>query len=197
VGDARADRLTNQILAGGLNLAGPARIMLDHWLELARDGQLPTRRDLDPKQMVPALPHLILLACPPDGAVRVRLAGTQIRALTGMEISGADWLTLVPPEEKDFRRRRIERTLAAAGGYAEERRYRLPEGQTVRATTLVLPLAEEPGGPAQGLLCVTWSVPPPRENPFAPVASLLMQAEEARAVPLDLGFGAPELPSQA
>ncbi|MEQ8964812.1 MAG: PAS domain-containing protein [Azospirillaceae bacterium] len=70
--------------------AEPVRAALDHWRALAADGRLPSRRDLDPASLGPALlPHVMLvdvIGRPP--AFAHRLIGSHVTERLGRDYTG-------------------------------------------------------------------------------------------------------------
>jgi hypothetical protein len=78
----------------------------DYWQSLRRGRSMPARRDLDPTDIWPLIPNIHLSEWHTDPErVRYRLAGTELMASIGREISGR-WLTDFHSDPKD-----IEETL--------------------------------------------------------------------------------------
>lgn len=64
------------------------REVVDHWLSLLDDDELPDRRRLDPSQMRLALPCVWLCQRERSGGYRMRLAGAEINGLVGQPLRG-------------------------------------------------------------------------------------------------------------
>ncbi len=74
------------------------RFLLDHWRGKCRDGRLPTRRDLDPVEMSPALGYVMILETIEDGwNFRYRLYGSRIAEHTKRDYTGLTTADLVGP----------------------------------------------------------------------------------------------------
>jgi hypothetical protein len=67
----------------------PLQALLDYWIEKRGNRRCPDKSDIDPTEIGPLLPHLLLLdAVPPGGAFRYRLAGTRVTQMVGREVRG-------------------------------------------------------------------------------------------------------------
>lgn len=64
------------------------REIFDYWRRCARGRRMPARSDIDPVAIPHLLPGLSLLHIEPDGDARYRLAGTRVREIYGMEVTG-------------------------------------------------------------------------------------------------------------
>lgn len=59
-----------------------------YWQTKAEAGRVPMRSDIEPAEMRPWLPDLMIAEVQPDGCFRVRLAGTQVTRRLGWEPTG-------------------------------------------------------------------------------------------------------------
>ena len=60
-----------------------------YWRQRARDRAMPDRSDIDPAEMVPWLPHLVLVdVLPPFADIRFRVIGTWVVDRTGRDDTG-------------------------------------------------------------------------------------------------------------
>lgn len=65
------------------------RGLYDYWRRKRRDRPVPDRADIDPVEMVPWLPHLLLVETMPEiPDVRFRLIGTWVAGRTGRDDTG-------------------------------------------------------------------------------------------------------------
>lgn len=78
------------------------RELLDYWESKWRDGRLPSRRDVDPMDLSPALlPQILLFDVMREAErlrFRFRVAGTAFRNLAGRDVTGLCFDELGPPE---------------------------------------------------------------------------------------------------
>lgn len=66
-----------------------------HWRDLCRDGAPPRRVAIDPNIIAPALPHVLIAERLAPGHARLRVAGTEVADLFGMEVRGMPCSILV------------------------------------------------------------------------------------------------------
>lgn len=119
--------------------AKPCRDLADYWTSLRQPGHLPRRSQVDPGAIRSLLPFLYIIEVR-DTGVFIRLAGTALRQLYGIEMTGRNMLDLVAPEHRPARH---WRTLRAAGhpcGTCYVRRHRYPSGAVDDVESLFLPL---------------------------------------------------------
>lgn len=67
------------------------RLMYDYWAGKCMPGRLPGRRDIDPLEMLPFLPYVIMFDVErrdPDYLFRYRLVGTEVVELFGYDPTG-------------------------------------------------------------------------------------------------------------
>jgi hypothetical protein len=88
-----------------LDLRPSQRKLADHWLSLWKDRDLPERASFHPSRLKALLPALAIYDVMPERSVTVRLAGTLYNDVLGLEITGMDWIAMVPHEFQQTRLR--------------------------------------------------------------------------------------------
>ena len=167
------------------------RDLTDHWTGLRAARRLPLRSEIDPAAIVPLLPYLYLIEMQDAGSVLIRLAGTALRPLYGIEMTGRDMIMLAPPEHRPIRLWRYRQAACMPCALYYVRRQAYPSGAHDEVETLFLPLAaddatdETPAwqfiGIAASLTGRRW-VADPAEAPLAKPHLFRF---------LDIGFGVP------
>lgn len=71
-----------------------------YWEGLRRDGGLPTRADLDPRGMANVLEHVFVAERIGTGLARLRIAGSALADLCGMDMKGLPLSVLMVPEAR-------------------------------------------------------------------------------------------------
>ena len=92
-------------IVSGLGLAPANRAIADHWLSLWTGAGLPDRSALRPASLKALLPNLVLFDVVPGRSVVVRLAGTTMAQVLGVELTGRDWIESAPREYRPQRLR--------------------------------------------------------------------------------------------
>ena len=169
------------------------RDLADYWASLRSPGGLPLRADVDPGAIRSLLPSLYILELTDRGTVTIRLAGTALRRLYGVEMTGRDMLDLVRPEHRAIR---LWRTLQAANqpcGMYYTRSHGYASGATDDVESLFLPLVVNPatdGLQARQLLGIAASTSD-RRWVAEEETGALMTPRDFEFV--DVGFGVPPL----
>ncbi len=117
------------------------RCLVDYWARLRGTSPLPRRSDIDPAEIVPLLPYLYLVEMQSSGGILVRLAGTALRQLYGIEMTGHDMIDLAPPDHKATRLWRYQQAAQYPCGMYYVRRQNYASGAEDETETLFLPLA--------------------------------------------------------
>ncbi|WP_374370666.1 PAS domain-containing protein [Dongia sp.] len=121
----------------------------DYWLGLGRDGGLPPRAALDPADMRPLLPYVMIidLEGEADFRVRYRLVGTAVAKFSGLDFTGhyLDQLDFDVCTTEDLYKayREIRAACAPGLGIAFAT---LEENQVMDVEYLICPLAPEAPG---------------------------------------------------
>lgn len=134
-----------------------------YWAGQRRGRDIPHRSAIDPRAIEPLLPHVFIAERIAPGLARLRVAGTHLGDLMGMEVRGMPLSALVTPCCRD--------ALALAlvelfDGPATLRLRLLSEGGAGRAaltgTLLILPLSSDLGDVSRALGCLVTDGPPDR-----------------------------------
>lgn len=119
------------------------------------DGGLPRRADLDPRGMSDHLHHILLLERIAPGQVRIRLAGTAVCDLMGMDLRGMPLSALVVPQSRPVLDRQIERVFTPPArlelSFEGEKTLMRPP---LLARMLLLPLLGHNGVTDRALACL-------------------------------------------
>jgi hypothetical protein len=75
------------------------RRLHDWWLSKRAGRAMPDRADVDPTELKPLLPYILISECMLSPFnVRYRLVGTAVAEITGFDITGRDLASLLPPD---------------------------------------------------------------------------------------------------
>lgn len=92
------------------------RALLDelemYWRDLRGARRLPVRSDVDPAQIDAALPHAFILERVAPGVGRLRVAGSALSALLGMEARGMPLTTFFAPDARQVVKDYLEMVFA-------------------------------------------------------------------------------------
>jgi hypothetical protein len=130
--------------------------LFDYWCSKRHGRPMPSRDDIDPVDIGWALSRLFLVDYSPEDGFRYRLAGAEIASLLGRgNMKGLTLRDFLSPERARFVEERWlplvrERCIVAMTGRIYLAAERTPVGER-----LLLPLAEEAGGPVTGMLGMT------------------------------------------
>lgn len=127
-----------------------------YWEALRGDaGEVPYRRQVDPRGIAGALDHAFLAERIAPGVARLRLAGMHLADLMGMEVRGMPLSALALPEARAALAEWVERVFA--GPAAVEIALRGARGlgrPPLAATMLLLPLRSDAGEVNRALGCL-------------------------------------------
>ena len=138
--------------------AADLRKFIDYWSAMRRDGDVPLRTEIDPRGIESLLSNAFIVEKVAPGIARLRIAGTHLSDVMGMEVRGMPLSALIAPEDRaqladamvDLFERpatlRLE--LTAPGGV------RRP---ALAATLIVLPLRSDLGDISRALGCFVTS----------------------------------------
>ncbi|WP_425100515.1 PAS domain-containing protein [Tropicibacter sp. S64] len=79
----------------------PIRAVESYWLGLCGEDQIPLRSQVDPRGMESALENAFLMERIAPTMGKVRVAGTHLSDLMGMQISGMPLSTLIAPRDRE------------------------------------------------------------------------------------------------
>lgn len=149
------------------HLTPNCQAVADYWLSLWDGDALCLRENFQPTKLGPLLKNIVLFDVVPDASVHVRLAGSGINAMLGMELTGADWLALADDDRRAERLSMVSAIARGAIAYGT-RTIELICEQQLTFPELMLPFASRTiGKPAQVLYFADWFP----DNPATIVAS--------------------------
>jgi hypothetical protein len=174
-------------------MAPAFRRFLDYWESLPAEGLVPRRRDIDPIALRDHLPDIILARFE-DGERRLvlRLVGTGHVARWGSDLTGRNYLELIPEPVRPVAWARLRLIVDHPVGTHTFRLESYQSGRTVRMESLSLPL-RGPDGPVNMMINFSREAervvqPPSLLGPGQAFVDTL----ETRYI--DLGAGAPRDP---
>lgn len=72
-----------------------------YWEDCRKGGDVPARADIDPRRIAALLPHAFIAERIAPGVVRLRVAGTHLGDLMGMDVRGMPLSCLIEPAARD------------------------------------------------------------------------------------------------
>ena len=130
--------------------------LLDYWRDKRQGRDMPSKADIDPLEIPWALSRIYLTSYSPEDGFRYRLAGSEVSSVFGRSnLKGLTMRDILPPERARFVEDRWlplvrDRTMIVMKGMIYLNAEQTPIGERI-----VLPLADEPGGPVTGTLGMT------------------------------------------
>lgn len=126
-----------------------------YWSSMRRNGDVPMRSDIDPRGIEDLLPNAFIVEKIAPGLARLRIAGTHLSDLMGMDVRGMPLSALIVPPSRDslsralvnvFDRPALARIgLAAPGGFGRP---------ALTGTLVLLPLRSDLGDISRALGCL-------------------------------------------
>lgn len=165
--------------------------LTQYWrgLQARADGAVPTRASFNPAEIVPLLPHIFLLERKSDSHLEIRICGTALDELTGVPVSGLNYLDVCPPDQSRIFKRVMHQVLAVPCGARLEREVTFKSGRSFVFRSQGFPLADADGIPRYyaGLLK---SLRPMtfEDMKNGPIIGSVFQKLDY----IDLGFGIPQ-----
>ncbi|MEO3430387.1 PAS domain-containing protein [Pelagibius sp. CAU 1746] len=132
------------------------RRLFDYWRSLRRGRLMPSKNDIDPLDIGWALSRVFLMDYRPAEGFTYRLAGTEVSSVFGhSNLKGLNLRDVVKPErlaliESAWTRVAEDQSVVCMSGMVYHGVDRTSIGER-----LLLPLADEAGGPVTGLLGMT------------------------------------------
>jgi hypothetical protein len=117
--------------------------LIDHWQDKAREGHLPSRRDIDPSALKSILSDTYILETDEDGTLRFRLAGSGLRAIFGREATGETLDAVLSGQDLENARRCYATAARLAAPWLTRNLYDLGQGDRFAYLRLVCPLARD------------------------------------------------------
>lgn len=126
-----------------------------YWTALKGSRQMPSRLEIDPRGIEGALAHTFMIERIAPGVGRIRLAGSHLNDLMGMEIRGMPLTALIAPEHRARFADYLEQVFTAPAqliaDLSAERGLGKPKCQ---ARMLVLPLTDDENRVTRALGCL-------------------------------------------
>jgi hypothetical protein len=127
---------------------------LQAWLGWRQDRLVPRRADMDLRAIARVLERVTLFELRSPDEIMIRLAGTALRELVDLELTGRNFRDLTAPEQWPMRRARLismsERPCAGFMNYRDAQ----PSGRVVVFEAVTVPLdADDAGKPRLLLSC--------------------------------------------
>ena len=132
---------------------------LAFWRENRRDAGLPTRAEIDPLNIPRSLfPYLVLAdVLSPDGFMRFRLVGARMRDKWGADFNGKTSEEIFTGTYRQYIEGAFAQCIRDRLPVYSESHFRWDVDGYRRTRRLMLPIADEAGGPVQQVLTVqTW-----------------------------------------
>lgn len=160
-----------------------------HGLMAQADGQVPPRAMFNPADIVPLLPNIYLLERLSADHIDIRLCGTALDEITGVSITGMNYLAICPQEDRDVYREVMHNTLAVPCGAILEREVTFENGKVFHVRSQGFPLADGQGIPRFSIgLMLPLAVMRVTDMENGPVLRSVLK----RLDYIDLGFGVPQ-----
>lgn len=158
--DKLADRQTGGDAGARGRREAELRKFVEYWSRMRRDGDVPLRTEIDPRGIESLLSNAFIAEKVAPGIARLRIAGTHLSDVMGMEVRGMPVSSLIAPEDRAqlsdamvdlFERPATLRLdLTAPGGIRRA---------AMAATLIVLPLRSDLGDISRALGCFVSSGP--------------------------------------
>ncbi|MDP6564354.1 MAG: PAS domain-containing protein [Alphaproteobacteria bacterium] len=161
------------------------------WQGWRGHGLMPSRSDVRLENLKPVLPWITLAEVPSNSEIIFRLAGTMIRELLGVELTGRNLLDLTEPALRERRGHRSYRTAAQPCGAIWIWRVGYRGGGVEQVEQLALPLRPNEADKPPQLMTVTG----PLGEGMRPVPLSRLQILESAEYHhfIDIGAGEPDI----
>ncbi|SDF24933.1 PAS domain-containing protein [Thalassobaculum litoreum] len=128
-----------------LGLNPTLQTFADHWAALPKTGLVPHRRDFHPERLGRALAHMVVheLISPTD--IRLRIVGTVIGRAYDEEITGRNYLDMVPADRRKAAARPFFAACATPCGMYTRMRSVAWRGLTMERVSLGFPVRDDTG----------------------------------------------------
>jgi hypothetical protein len=130
----------------------PLRQVEAYWHGLCGSEQVPLRSQIDPRGMENALENAFLMEKIAPSMAKIRVAGTHLNDLMGMQVAGMPLSSLIAPQERDRFGQAVSRMFADPAVIRLELNAESGFGKPdMQATMLLLPLRSDFGDISRGL----------------------------------------------
>jgi hypothetical protein len=184
----RGDAVPGGAERAPIGLGPMGRRLLDWWTARRPPGGLPARAAIDPADLGPVLPHVVLLRWE-GGEVVHALVGTAVVARMGIEPTGRPLGDIASADHVGAIRGNLRLCTDRPCGMVTDHWIAMQGGVRERTATLVLPYLQGDGGEVR-LICVSDVLERRHDGAGGGVA---LSSGEAKAF-VDLGFGVPDRP---
>ena len=117
----------------------------DHWAALPKTGLVPHRRDFHPEELGGALAHMVVHELVSSDDIRLRIVGSMIGRAYDEEITGRNYLDMVPAERRAAAARPFFAVCAAPCGMYTRMRAVAWRGLTMQRVSLGYPVRDDGG----------------------------------------------------
>ncbi|MEO0680226.1 MAG: PAS domain-containing protein [Pseudomonadota bacterium] len=156
--------------------------LYSYWDELRAGRDAPSRSEIDPRRIAGALETMFILEALNDGQLRIRLAGTALCEMLGMEARGLMVETLMVEDQAHEAPMVAARALERPGPVVMRVRAVDAEGRDWVGEALFLPLRSELGELSRVIGCVNFLGADRRDRPAGP---LRLRSQGSRALEVD------------
>lgn len=165
-----------------------SRTLADYWLTLAGGTLVPDKDDLDPAAVPAILPNLVIHQIETPDRIVIRLAGTAFYGFYGREITGANYLDMVDPQERSAASRRLCAIVDVPCGMLAIARATSRSGRIVEFESVGLPLRGRDGRVDHAIYANAWTGTEPSTSEASDATSAV---SVRRHLHFDIGAGAP------
>lgn len=164
--------------------------LVEAWSGWRRDRLLPRKTDMDLSALAEFMPWLALVEVLDADIARMRVAGSSLSEVYGMEMTGRSLKEVTAPADWPRRSARYQAQVGHPCGSYYFRRDTLPEGKVVSYETVALPVDADVEGRQRHMLCVISPLQHWYELDGPPSPHVVPMATDFRFV--DIGAGRPE-----
>ena len=131
---------------------------IDYWESMRRNGDLPRRSDIDPRGIESLLENALIAEKIAPGLARMRIAGSHLSDLMGMEVRGMPVSSFIAPEDRDQLSDLLAELFERPARIDLQLESRSALGQSALSARLVLmPLRSDLGDVSRALGCLVSS----------------------------------------
>jgi hypothetical protein len=134
-----------------------------YWKGMRRDGDVPRRSDIDPRGIEPLLSNAFIVERIAPGLARLRIAGSHLSDLMGMEVRGMPLSAFINAEHRDTLAHALVRMFDAPATLQMEISSKgRPGAPGLTGRLIVLPLRSDLGDVSRALGCLVTTGTPGR-----------------------------------
>jgi hypothetical protein len=164
--------------------------LVEAWLGWRAGRMVPLRSDVDLRSIARELPWIGVLDVGDPGDVIVRIAGTALRDVHGLDMTGRSLREISRAEDWPTRLWRYRALVRQPCGFYSLQHDVLPDGRVIAFELVALPLARDAAGPPTQIICSLYEQVQPDEPPGAAPRHQTTLAQRFAFV--DIGAGVPE-----